>query len=39
MIGPHVEQQLRDLLDDSVLADWEVIGSGGAFSAEVVTAS
>ena len=39
MIGPHVDQHVRDLLDDLVLADCEVIGSGGAAHAEAVTAS
>jgi hypothetical protein len=37
--GPHVDQLARDLLDDFVLADGEVTGSGEAFSAEAVTAS
>lgn len=39
MIGPHVDQHLRDLLDDFVRAEGAVIGSGDAAHAEAVTAS
>jgi hypothetical protein len=39
MTGPHLDQLARDLLDDFVLADGEVIGSGGAGYTEAVTAS
>jgi hypothetical protein len=37
--GRHLCQQARDLLDDFVLTDAEVMGSGGAIHAEAVTAS
>ena len=38
--GPHLDQVARDRLDDTGLAYAEHLdGSGGAFSAEAVTAS
>ena len=39
MIGPHLSQEFRDRIDDFVLMDTEVIGSGEAVHAEAVTAS
>ena len=36
---PHVDQDSRDLLDDFVLTDADILGSNGAIHAEVVTAS
>ncbi len=38
MSGPQVDQQVRGLLDDFVLANGEVIGSGGATHTEAVAA-
>ena len=39
MSGPHLDQAQRDRLDDLSLVGAEGIGSGGAVSAEAVTAS
>lgn len=37
--GPHVDQSLRDRLEDFALTDIDIIGTTGAMHAEAVTAS